>query len=386
MASRSFTWIAASMLATWQSGCWLTQPFDHLTSGAPGDEASTTAGGGGSGEGGASSVTTATAATATGGSNLDCEGPTADCDEAAENGCEARLDNDPENCGACGHDCLVGECVAHQCKPEVLAAGECAPKGVALLGKRLLWADYSGCPEGDGCNNAAGGCIRMLDLDSGGPAVNLVEGLQKPTGLAVHLDTIKVFWTELNPALGGEINATLVDDPDEIEAVAHGVGIYPEGLAIGGDRGAEFIYWADTDRDAIFRVPFGALGTDGALVQPFASTIGTRASPIGIVADADGVFWAEYASGRLARAEPGDPENAATWLDGLGRPWYVTFDSEHVYWTDREHGTVSRRRRSGEGEVEVIASKQALPAGIAVDEFFVYWSNRGDAEILRVAK
>ena len=41
---------------------------------------------------------------------LDCAMDTADCDELADNGCEADLMRDPMNCGGCGMACTSADC------------------------------------------------------------------------------------------------------------------------------------------------------------------------------------------------------------------------------------------------------------------------------------
>jgi hypothetical protein len=46
---------------------------------------------------------------------------------------------DPHNCGACGHDCLGGACVASRCQPVVLAKGG-YPYGIALSPTHVYWA------------------------------------------------------------------------------------------------------------------------------------------------------------------------------------------------------------------------------------------------------
>src|SRR5688572_26300985 len=46
---------------------------------------------------------------------LTCEPDEADCDGELQNGCETDLAADGEHCGACGHSCLGGMCVAGMC-------------------------------------------------------------------------------------------------------------------------------------------------------------------------------------------------------------------------------------------------------------------------------
>jgi len=52
---------------------------------------------------------------------LECPKGHANCDNNISNGCEADLDNDPKNCGKCGHECLyqanvVTKCVSGRCR------------------------------------------------------------------------------------------------------------------------------------------------------------------------------------------------------------------------------------------------------------------------------
>jgi hypothetical protein len=41
---------------------------------------------------------------------------------------------DPNNCGACGHNCLGGACVAGQCQPVILSANQSQPTFLTLDG------------------------------------------------------------------------------------------------------------------------------------------------------------------------------------------------------------------------------------------------------------
>lgn len=63
-----------------------------------------------------------------------CRANAADCDGLIDNGCEAALESDPQNCGACGTACAPGE---------------------------LCWRGACGCPSGR--TNCNGECVRTDD-------------------------------------------------------------------------------------------------------------------------------------------------------------------------------------------------------------------------------
>jgi hypothetical protein len=48
--------------------------------------------------------------------------------------CAADLDNDPQNCGRCGHDCLRGACTSGACQPFALATMQAQPLHIAIDG------------------------------------------------------------------------------------------------------------------------------------------------------------------------------------------------------------------------------------------------------------
>jgi hypothetical protein len=96
------------------------------------------------------------AATAPDGSEPDGSGPDGSCDAAA-------LEDDPRNCGACGHDCLGGACKAQRCQPVVIGTSDDAPVlDLVVDGTNVLWMSGGGlgalgslyaCPK-TGCNGA----------------------------------------------------------------------------------------------------------------------------------------------------------------------------------------------------------------------------------------
>ena len=55
------------------------------------------------------------------GCKIECAPKFGNCDGNDFNGCEAVVTDDPLNCGACGHDCGGGACLAGKCQPVQLA-------------------------------------------------------------------------------------------------------------------------------------------------------------------------------------------------------------------------------------------------------------------------
>jgi hypothetical protein len=71
-------------------------------------------------------------------------GPSSDAGVA----CDADITRDPRNCGACGHDCLQGDCATGQCQPFVLASGQAGPGNLATEDGGLYWTNSDGTVHG----------------------------------------------------------------------------------------------------------------------------------------------------------------------------------------------------------------------------------------------
>lgn len=62
-----------------------------------------------------------------------------DCDGDLENGCEVRFDDDPVNCGSCGHGCLGGECTTAGCGVSFVAWEELEAHQGPVAGDGLVY-------------------------------------------------------------------------------------------------------------------------------------------------------------------------------------------------------------------------------------------------------
>jgi hypothetical protein len=183
----------------------------------------------------------------------------------------------------------------------------------------------------------------------------------------------------------------------------------------------DFLFWTSRADRQVFRtsklVQLTEVVDQG--VSPY--------SPLGVVADADRVYWSDSrTSGAiLSRAAEGEdaPEPLAS---GQDFPLYVTADAGHVYWTnagglvlratlegagltmvatspgdgpggalavdgervyfaDTGGGRVLAIALDGGGQLATIAADQEEPLGIGVDGEHVYWTNRASGEVVRRA-
>lgn len=85
--------------------------------------------------------------------------------------CDADLARDPRNCGACGHDCLEGDCASGQCQPFLLATSQVGPANLVTEDGGLYWTNNDGTVHG--CTAATCGATSkvLTSLDAGNPVL-----------------------------------------------------------------------------------------------------------------------------------------------------------------------------------------------------------------------
>ncbi|WP_437682222.1 hypothetical protein [Sorangium sp. So ce131] len=340
----------------------------------------------------------ATALCAAGACVLACDAGRADCDGAAESGCEARTLDDARHCGACGVVCAAA-CWNGTCDAAVLAEALPVPTFLEVDTSGLYWSNQ-------GANDRANGSIIRLD-PGGGPAAVLAADLARPGYVA--LDEAAVYFAHDGgiaavPKAGGE--------PTELAPGARGVA----GLAV--DQGT--LYWIEVgtppafEDGALFAAPLdpGAEPTRVklAVVPGFASGIaldeghvyvtaaGTgeaRGALYRVARDATassaperlhdkldgpralrahgGAFWFTERQG-IATFSPGAPVRRVV-SDLPQTPAELAFDDTRVYWTTAREidGQVQSARLDG-SDLETLARYLSFPWGIAVDGTNVYWT------------
>ncbi len=347
-----------------------------------------------------------------------CSAGTADCND--DGVCETDLVNDPNNCGACGHDCLGTSCAQRACQAVAIRTNLTYPHLVAVDDDYVYWTE-GGAGFGAG---VVGRCSK-----TGSDPTELVSQANKPRGIALTDDF--VYWTDGKngklhrvPKAGG--NDEVLVDPQWENTASGAIG--DSGAVIAGQR----IYWthplagevygADLDGGGVVTLvdepPGGDFEPQHVAVLDGFLYIANRAAPevrrvpieggtveiiasvsdpsvnysAGIAVAGGAVFvretrWGPGEYGRVARLQP----QGLAWTVLASTPGAVALasDGNTIFWSGAD-GTLSRAGLDG-SDTRVLAAGQANPTGIAEDEDAVYWANRAigapkTGAIMRVAK
>jgi hypothetical protein len=285
------------------------------------------------GHGGAgSSTTTGTGANDGGGGGMP---PT--CDETTD------LTSDSENCGACGHSCLGGACVAGDCTPVVLAPD---------LGANLMVV------ANDAVFVAGFGDISTLSVNGGDVSVFWKHG--SGTTTFMKSDGTSLFWT------------TAFESPG------------PGRISSQPLQGESATTLAELSAPTLFAVQGTSLffSEDGEI--KVAPKTGGAASGLAVndgwvaAADDDHLYLATDDS--IARMKT-DGTEFTTLKSGTFSPRFIQVFEDAIYWVEPAHslppdGKVGRMMLDGT-QSEYLATGLYVVNGLAVDATGVYWSVSG---------
>jgi len=285
----------------------------------------------------------------------------------------------PAHCGACGHSCLGGACVAGKCQPFQLASAS-FPSGLAVDATHVYFT-FPSVPaiqrvQRDGKCTPVAPCPQDFAGSGVGDPLLKIRG---PS--AIVSDGVNVWWT--NQAIGNIGRRAAALPPGPIINFGPAVSTLPGYLALAGGK----IWWttgfANTDPSAHVRKA-DLDGSNVTTVASYASPATTFYGEGGIAADATHVYWASEKSG-MFRAALGDAPcvegTSCAQFGSASGPFGVAVDATFVYWTEPGSGTVKRAPKGG-GQSIAIAVNQAKPRAIAVLGTFVYWFD-GDGAIRR---
>jgi hypothetical protein len=73
-------------------------------------------------------------------SSVDASDSSSSSDVAVDAPCTADTQNDPKNCGKCGHDCVGGACTAGVCQIATLVTGQIYVTSLAITSTKIYWS------------------------------------------------------------------------------------------------------------------------------------------------------------------------------------------------------------------------------------------------------
>jgi hypothetical protein len=281
-----------------------------------------------------------------------------DAGDAGNAGCDADLDADPSNCGACGRSCLGSTCIARTCAPVVvLSVAGGAPRDVRVRGTFIYWVD------------AKSGTIQRASLDAGGTGagaapVTLVKGQDMPVTLEVTADSI--YWTNAGTKGAGLWRAGSSGEMPQQPFGSTIVGCFAvDALGV--------VWVADRDNGNVQRL-------DNNVLAP---PVQNQAKPWGITVKDGELFWSSLTMGEIYRAAL-DGTNQVSVVAGLKNPLCLANDGARIYWPNDADGGGAIQALEPDGAVREIAGGQTNLGGITVDDTAIYWTS--GQQILRIAR
>lgn len=293
----------------------------------------------------------------------------------------------PENCGACGHSCLGGDCDSGACMPVTLAMNQ-APYLIAVDDRGIYWTSLD-LDGGVTRANKDGGAPQLLSKHKPVEAIAVHDGYVYYSGIT-SLEKVPT---------GGGGTTSIVANVRTHDLVVDSQ-VYSTTQDVGGTgvtrRDLGFLNPVSTANQG--GVPAGialdatqvyfALGNeirsvDKTTLSPGAS-LASQMSPEGVAADDHFVFWTNYGDGSVKRAAP-SLAASVTIASTQNGPHRLALDAKYVYWTNGG-GTIMRVDKQGVGTPVFLYSGPPGPRGIAVDGEAVYWTNETSGAVMKVAK
>jgi hypothetical protein len=290
-----------------------------------------------------------------------CAAHTADCDGNPANGCETRTDDDPRNCGACGHDCMAGACVGGSCKPFELYT---VPSGTnQVVTPTAIAADgtsvYVGVFDTRG---GAGGSVLKLPA-AGGAAETLVANLASgPTDIVVDGATLYVAAGSalLKLAVAGGAPVTIASWK------TYRVAVDPSR-----------VYWTDNVANVV-RTSKDRVETDAGVDAGAIEVMGSISGAEGIAVNATSIFVAGDNAIMRIPIEGG----AAFGMTTVKVPREVKIDDSYVYYSYNDPYELGVARIPfGVGASLRYAAGYVVD--FAIDSASVYWLVDGPAYVMR---
>jgi hypothetical protein len=303
--------------------------------------------------------------------------------------CDARPNDDPKNCGSCGHDCLGGDCRSGKCLPLVMTedAG-------AAAAQRMAMSD-------EGIYIAGGGTLHRVGLDGGAASTLYTPAPGNLLG-ELALTPTKVVFTQgfgAAPSIRSCPFGACPDAAVESTSIAapHSLSVLGE-RAFWGDINAMYaspdeggapelfqtedvsataasatrIYWGKNNV-GVLRSAFA----DGGDLTTYALDSGAFAQ---IAVTPEALLWVANTSLYIAAPDGGSARNLTTLASGTLR---VAIAGDQVYWLENASGVLRRCSLVGTCVGEVVSLKRT--ADFAITQRAIWLLEEG-GRLLRLAR
>jgi hypothetical protein len=275
----------------------------------------------------------------------------------------ANLTNDPDNCGACGHSCMGGDCQKSACLPVTIATNQGRPLGIFVRSDWVFWV-----------NQDRPSVIRAR---KDGSVINPIVG---PADLVhnpfdVVADDTLVYWTQGCPAGSPPTcSADAVVLKKEINGGPPAVYMPGRGyLAIDGSD----VYAAD----------YLPTGMRGSIVTKTSALYIETETLAGLAVQSGLLFWIRQTSQQIVSGKVTGGLDISLIVRTSGRSQGVAADGNSVYW-------IEDSRRVMRAPIRVVALPVALydapeafgDCDIAVDNESIFWTENTTGLVRRLAK
>ena len=292
---------------------------------------------------------------------------------------DASFDTDPANCGSCGHDCLGGSCSGGTCALVTLASHQNYASFPVIDGPYVYWSNFHlneivRIPKDGSCTDAW--CVEKVLPKSGVPVASPVRWI------AFAGDSL--LWSTLN-----ETSAGTIDELDADGGYIHlGTGTWITGNLLDG---TDVYAAAVLEPWAIEHMTVGQPGaTPVVLLESTDGGAPPAQSIYAMVADASGIWFADYISGNVFLLPRGQTCVLSTTCNAIASvapkgPVGLAQDATSLYVSDNADSTITRIDKQTHAKT-VIATGQKTVQSMWIDGAMLYWGCNGDSTIRAIQR